>query len=195
MLFLCLSSTEDCTQNAPDAKYLDECLFKMAKGDKNALADLYNATSSGVYAFALSILKNTVDAEDVLQDCFINMYAAAENYTSNGKPMAWILTITKNLCFGKIRKQKRNADDEVKDWQSELKNNEALQTEDRIILASCMEQLSDEERNILILHAVSGFKHREIAEILDMRLSTVLSKYNRSLKKLKEIIAKGDIIS
>ncbi len=192
MLFLCLSSTENGTQIKPDAVFIDNCLALMAKGDKTALANLYNATSSGVYAFALSILKNTQDAEDVLQECYISVYNAAHLYKSDKKPMAWILTIAKNLCFGKLRKKKKTADDEVKDWQSELQVNTALQIEDRLILASLMQHLTDEERNILILHSVNGFKHREIAELLDMRLATVLSKYNRSLKKLREIIAKGE---
>jgi RNA polymerase sigma-70 factor (ECF subfamily) len=45
--------------------------------------------------------------------------------------------------------------------------------------------LSDEERQIITLHAVSGLKHRQIAELLDIPLSTVLSKYNRAIKKLQ----------
>ncbi len=192
MLFLCLSSTEEGTQMKPDAIYLDKCLEQIAKGDKHALASLYNSTSSGVYAFALSILKNTQDAEDVLQECYINVYNAAHLYKSSKKPMAWILTIAKNLCFGKMRKGKRMADNTIEDWQGELNANDALQVEDRMVLAALMKHLSDDERNILILHSVNGFKHREIAELLDMRLATVLSKYNRSLKKLREIIAKGE---
>jgi RNA polymerase sigma-70 factor (ECF subfamily) len=49
-----------------------------------------------------------------------------------------------------------------------------------------MRVLSDEERQIVILHAVSGVKHREIAKIMEMPLPTVLSKYNRAMKKLKK---------
>ena len=58
--------------------------------------------------------------------------------------------------------------------------------EDRNVLLACMEQLSDQERQIVILHAVSGFKHREIAALLELPLSTVLSKYNRALKRLRQ---------
>ncbi len=192
MLFLCLSSTEEHTQQAYSAKYLDECLLKIAQEDKDALADLYNATNTAVYAFALSILKNTQDAQDVLQDCFIKIYGGAKSYTSAAKPMAWILTITKNLCFVKMRGKKRYADEQVQDWQAQLSTNEAMQTEDKMILALCMQNLTEQERNILILHAVAGFKHREIAELLSLPLATVLSKYNRTIKKLKEIIAKGE---
>jgi RNA polymerase sigma-70 factor (ECF subfamily) len=48
-----------------------------------------------------------------------------------------------------------------------------------------MERLSDEERQIIVLHAVAGFKHREIGEMLDLALPTVLSKYHRAIKKLR----------
>ena len=55
------------------------------------------------------------------------------------------------------------------------------------LLTECLKNLSDEERQIVMLHAVSGFKHREIARLLEMPLSTVLSKYNRAMKKLRKI--------
>lgn len=51
-----------------------------------------------------------------------------------------------------------------------------------------MRELADEERQILMLHAVTGMKHREIAELLQLSLSTVLSKYHRALKKLRKCL-------
>ena len=66
-----------------------------------------------------------------------------------------------------------------------------LSPEDTVILHMCMEKLSDEELRIVVLHAVSGFKHREIADILSLPLPTVLSKYSRAIRKLKKILADG----
>ena len=60
--------------------------------------------------------------------------------------------------------------------------------EDRGVLRACLEQLSDQERQIVALHAVAGFKHREIAALLELPLSTVLSKYNRAIKRLKQYL-------
>ena len=57
--------------------------------------------------------------------------------------------------------------------------------DDRIALEGAFSVLTDEERNIILLHANSGMKHREIASLLNIPLSTVLSKYRRGLKKLK----------
>ncbi len=61
-------------------------------------------------------------------------------------------------------------------------------SEEAVALEQAMKVLGDQERQILILHAVTGLKHREIAEMLGMPLATVLSKYARSLKKLKKAL-------
>jgi len=158
----------------------------IAAGDTSCLEALYHATRSAVYAFALSILKNSHDAEDVLQDCYLNIHAAASAYRSAGKPMAWILTITKNLCYQHLRRQKHLADLPQEDWEPWLAHREGLTPEDRAAIRQCMEGLADQERQIVVLHAVAGFRHREIGELLELPLSTVLSKYHRAIKKLRE---------
>lgn len=168
------------------AAELDRCLLGIAQGDPAALEALYHSTSASIYSFALSILKNTHDAEDVLQDCYLKIYAGAERYRSSGKPMAWILTITRNLCYQKLRERQKIADLPQEDWELWLAGNEGLSQEDRVVIRQCMELLSDEERQIVSLHAVAGFRHREIAELLSLPLATVLSKYHRAIKKLKQ---------
>ena len=131
---------------------LDAWLLETAQGDTCAFAQLYTHTSAAVYGFALSILKNAHDAEDVLHDTFLSIRSAAQGYRPMGKPMAWILTIARNLCMARLRQRSRDA----------------------------------QERQIVTLHALAGFRHREIAEIMGMPLPTVLSKYHRALKKLKQ---------
>ena len=64
--------------------------------------------------------------------------------------------------------------------------------EDRMVLGALLGILSDEERQIVVLHAMTGFKHREIAQLLDLRLPTVLSKYNRAVKKLRGALKEAD---
>lgn len=168
------------------AVQLDHWIFGIASGDPEALDQLYHSTSASIYSFALSILKNPHDAEDVLHDCYLNIYAGAEGYRSSGKPMAWILTITKNLCYQKLRERQKTADLPQEDWEPWLIANEGLSQEDKVMIRQCMELLSDEERQIVSLHAVAGFRHREIAELLSLPLSTVLSKYHRAIKKLRQ---------
>lgn len=190
MLFLCLTSTNGHSFQT-DAQVLDGILAAVAEQNTEALAKLYEKTSTNVYSFALSILKNAQDAEDVLQDCFVHIYAAAGEYRSVGKPLAWILTITKNLCLKKIRERKKIAEDELDQLETAFSESDAITPEDKVVLMACMRFLTDEERQILVLHIVSGFRHREIAQLLSLHLSTVLSKYNRALKKLKKYLTEG----
>jgi len=163
----------------------------MAGGDGVAFRDLYQQTSGVVYGFAMSILRNKHDAEDVMHDAFIKIYTGAVSYKPSGNPMAWILTIVRNLCLNKVRAGKICEDLSQYDDLVGAVSNDSEAVLDRMVLETAMKVLDAEERQIVVLHAMTGFKHREIAEILDLPTGTILSKYNRALKKMrKEIEAK-----
>ena len=187
MLFFTLSDT---TQTAYDKNsHLDEVLKRLARGDKTALEELYHETKSAIYGFSHSITKNPSESEDVLQETYLKIWANAERYTAKGTPMSWILMIAKNLSLMKLREKKRHQDLEPEEWDMEFHiPDSAGTTEDRHLLEAALNLLTLEEREIILLHAVSGLKHREIAELLDMALATVLSKYHRALKKLRKYI-------
>ena len=59
---------------------------------------------------------------------------------------------------------------------------------DKLVLESALKILNDEEAQIILLYAVNGMKHREIANSLDLKINTVISKYNRGLKKLRDYL-------
>ena len=69
--------------------------------------------------------------------------------------------------------------------KEEMLTNHNLCEEDKIIIKTLMEKLTDEERQIIIMHVIGGLKHIDIAKLLDIKLSTALSKYHRAIKKLK----------
>lgn len=190
-MIICLTSTTKIMDAGSD-EVLERYLALIANGDKEALSNLYRNASSAVYGYALSILKNSHDAEDVLHDCFVNIYTAAHSYRASGKPMAWILTITRNLCLLKIRDHKKTSDIPDEDWQQYITDCHEMSSDDKVVLEQCMTILTDDERQIVLLHAVAGFKHREIATHMDLALATVLSKYNRALKKLRVHLEKGE---
>lgn len=81
-------------ENSPAASWYEQEIAAMAQGDMQALCRLYERTRTAVYGFALSILKKPADAEDVLQDTYIRLFHAAGRYVPQGKPMAFIFTIT-----------------------------------------------------------------------------------------------------
>lgn len=163
-------------------KTLDKYLYSIQKGDKDALSRLYIETKSSVYAYALSLLKNKALAEEVLQDTYIKIYENANLYTSKNKPLAWILTITKNSSLQKLKREKDNIDIDL--FKEVIGNNKDT-LDNKLFLSYLFDNVSDEEREIVLLHAVAGFKHHEIASFLNLPLGTVLSKYKRTLNKLK----------
>lgn len=165
-------------------KKLEQLLKRISKNDKDSLSQLYNLTNKDVYAFSLSILKNTYEAEDVLQEIYIKIYENAHLYQSNGKPLAWILTITKNLSLMKLRKTKHHID--IHELEEVIASDKEENVDNKLFIETIFKYITDEERNILILHSVSGYKHREISSMLELPLSTVLSKYNRAIKKIKQ---------
>lgn len=175
--------------NGKRLAHIDENLFdRIAQNDMNAFEELYRLTDKTVYAFVLSILKNPYDAQDIMQDTYVKIRSAAHLYKKQGKPLAWIFTIARNLCLMKLRTAKRTTDTSIDDIEdsSFFATSGDSHAEDRIVLNAALSILAQEEREIVILHAVSGLKHHEIAKSLGMPLSTVLSKYNRALKKLKK---------
>lgn len=164
---------------------LEQLILQMGQGSTLALEPFYEQTRASVFAFALSILGDRHSAEDVMQETYLRVYQGAGNYTAMGKPMAWLLTITKNLAFQKLRGDK-SAPEEL-DEQLPAPGFETC-TLDRLTLQTALEALSREEREIVTLHAVAGFKHRETAAMLELPLATVLSKYHRALSKLRRIL-------
>ncbi len=178
---------------ALDANELYEsCIERISNGDKDALRTLYEHTKSAVFGFALSIVLNAQDAEDILQDTFISVYANACNYKKLNRPLGWMLTIARNLALMKLRQRKRTADISQDEWSLYIAHAQPLNSEDKLVLEAALKRISPEESQIVMLHAVTGFKHKEIAQVLDLPLSTVLSKYNRALKKLKTTLEEGE---
>ena len=168
-----------------EAELMELDLAAVAAGSTEALERLYNTAKAAVYSYSLSVLRNVQDAEDVLHDCFVNIFTAAAGYRPHGKPMAWILTITRNLALSRLRQQSRTEPLTMEDWQDRFADRETVSHEDRMALSALLAALEDTERQIVALHALSGLKHREIAEMMKMPLPTVLSKYHRAMKKLR----------
>ena len=170
---------------AEGRRELDRLLAGVAAGDRDALARLYRLTRTAVYGLALSYLKNPQDAQDIAQDAFVRIWDSAPQYQSQGSPMGWILTVTRNLALMKLRSRGRESGLEEEQWLAIPADAPSVSLEDRALL--------EQARRIVLLHAVTGLKHREIAQLLELPLATVLSKYHRALKKLKLQLEGDDV--
>ena len=167
-------------------------LGRVGRGDLTALESLYLQTEKAVYALALSILRNPDDAQDVTQEVYLKVRAAAHLYVPQGKPLAWLFTITRNLCRDLQRVQARTgqAPDGLED---DVRFSYVSDPTDRLVLEAALKTLGEDERQVVLLHAVSGLRHREIARDLGLPLSTVLSRYSRALKKLKRCLSEEGV--
>lgn len=170
----------------------DEDILNIAEGKQDALQKLYQRIYPAVYGYALSLIKNTHDAEDILQETFLSIHRSAGSYRPCGKPMAWIFTIAKNHALMRLREREREdalPEEPIEDTTAfaRIKSIEA-----RAVLQAALQSLSDEERQIITLYCVAGLKNREIAALMELPLGTVLSKYRRAIKKLQVILKEED---
>ncbi len=190
MLMTLAESSPDPGKNRTDE--MENCIKAIAGGDREALGRLYEDTYAAVFGFALSILKNRQDAEDVLQEVYVRIWQSAASYREWGKPMAWIFTITRNLALMDLRRKNRTVPVAPQDWPEMFSDVQEVTAEDSLVLSSLMERLGDDEREIVLLHTVAGLKHSECAQLLGMGLSTVLSKYSRAIKKLRQAMEENE---
>ena len=167
---------------------IDRLINKIAQGNVSAMGELYDVIKTDVFSYALSKTGNKIDAEDITQDTFVQIYKYAKQYQSKGKPMAWIITIELNLIrrHYKLKSRTVNLDESFENMSDNSNFERGIIN--NAFLTHLLRTLSEEEREIIALHVVSGFKHREIANLLNKPLSTVLSKYNRAIKKLQLIV-------
>ena len=172
----------------------DELIFSLAKGNREALKIIYEKSINALYTYVLSLTKNKYDTEDVLQETYVSIAENAASYHGGNKAMAWIFRIARNFILMHFRKEKnKDSIHEVEEAVDAKYSFSFVENADhRMLLESAMEILEEEERQILFLHAVAGWKNREIAEYLGKNLNTVLSKYQRSIKKLQEHLGKDE---
>ena len=182
------------TEYAPaeDRRELQRLLRCIAAGEREALAALYQRTRTAVYGLALSYLRNAHDAQDLTQDVYVQVWDCAAQYRPNGSPMGWLLAVCRNLCLMRLRREEHHAALSEEEWDAIPTPECGLDTEERVLLQNALESLGEEERRIVLLHAVTGLKHREIAALLELALPTVLSKYHRALKKMRSCLEGDD---
>lgn len=165
----------------------DRLLSYVAEGDEEAFHQLYQNTARAVYGYILSYLKHTQDSEEVMQETYLKIWMLAGSYETQGKPLAWIFTIARNLCLMRFREQRHLADVSIYELEDQEPGEVCREIEmapEKMRLLDALGTLKEEDRQIVLLHETGGLKHKEIAKNLKMPLPTVLSKHRRALKKM-----------
>jgi RNA polymerase sigma-70 factor (ECF subfamily) len=175
-----------------------ELLARIAKRERAAFEQLYTRYANILYATAMKFLKEDADAQDVVQDVFIQIWDKAKLYDpAKGKPLTWALTLTRNRSIDRIRaiqRRTRLRDDfekeTVVDESAGLR--EALSgvdaSERSQILRDAVGRLSPEQRKVIELAFFGGLTQSEVADRLGEPLGTVKARARRGLMKLKEIL-------
>lgn len=165
---------------------IDENLFsRIGESDMTAFDELYQITERALYAYALSLSKCHDEALDLMHDTYVRVISAAHLYKPMGKPLAWLFTIAKNLYLSQIRKKGRVVHMEIGQIHNDRRFSYVTDPEDKMVLQVALNQLTREESQIVLLYAVTGMKHKDIAISLGLGLSTTLSKYHRAIKKMR----------
>ncbi len=162
-------------------------------GDRSAQYQLYQLYSRGMYNICLRMLNNAADAEDLLQNSFIDVFTKLHYFRYESSIGAWIKRIVVNNCINFLNKKRiqlvemgerdvvSEEDTTKPDWDdmnlSVNKVNEGIR------------QLPEGYRVVLSLYLLEGYDHQEIGEILGISPSTSKSQYSRAKKKLKGILS------
>ncbi len=159
------------------------------QGDRQAQFELYRLYSKAMYNVCLRMVKNEVDAEDLLQNSFVDVFTKLHTFKYQSAVGAWIKRIVVNNCINFL-KRRRMYFEELEDRHAEVKAKipEEPQKLNVETINNAIMQLPDGYRVVFSLYLLEGYDHKEIAQILDITEATSKSQYSRAKKKLREML-------
>lgn len=188
---------------------LADVLARVALGDRAAFGTLYTATSAHLFGVILRINPDRAQAEDLLQDIFVNIWRAASGYeAARAQPMTWLTSIARNRAIDSLRRRKtevstvthlRPADDDGDDTDplATLASDAAgpldllVQAAEAQAVSHCVKALSAEQQQCVALAYYQGLSHAEVAQHLAQPLGTVKSWMRRALIALKDCLGRA----
>lgn len=192
---------------APAERSDEELMLAFRGGDAQAFSVLVSKHQRGVFNFILRSVRNQGRAEELLQEVFLRVVRAKDRYEKTAKFTTWLYSIARNLCVDESRRA-RFRDHQSLDAKRGGKDGEAggsmlsrlaaesVPTDEaaeaptiRRRLASAVDALPDEQREVFLLRQVSGLSFREIGETLDIPENTVKSRMRYALEKLRTQLA------
>ena len=165
---------------------LDEALAKLAEGDRSAFGEVYNQTRKTVYYIALSVVRERMLAEDVMQTVYLKVLGNASRYRRGTNAAAWIARIARNEAIDLWRRRSRELS--VDERENPLPFGMRSVDDYGLLIDLARRILKREEFSVLMLSAAEGYKRREIAQMLGMPLPTVTWHYSRAVKKMRQAL-------
>lgn len=171
-----------------------EIVEKCQKGNRQAQYDLYHLYCKGMYNVCLRMIKDPMEAEDLLQRSFIDVFSKLHTFRFESAVGAWIKRIVVNNCINHLKKRRLQLT-ELEEHHTGIPFQSVQQEEDNGFPLSvetvkqAIQELPDGYRIVLTLYLIDGFDHEEISQVLDISVSTSKSQYSRARRKLREILA------
>lgn len=162
-------------------RLVEKCL----DGDIKAQYQLYKKYSKAMYNIAIRFVNNKMDAEDILQESFITAFSRLGDLQNKDLFGSWLKRIVINNCISLQRKHKVAFEE-----MDEQRHGEVPETDDRMVAVDpslvheAIKDLPQKGRTVLVLRALEGYSHKEIAEALGISVSTSKTQYHRALSLL-----------
>ena len=153
--------------------------------EKKAVVDLFNIYSNDIMRYALSIVHNIEEAEDIVQDVFLKYQLYEKSFNNECNYKTWLFTITRNICYNKLKEahnKTRNFD------EIEINHSYNVNYEEMLSLKKAMSTLSADENELIFLRDYEKYSYKELANILDLSIDNIKVKLFRVKKKLKKIL-------
>jgi RNA polymerase sigma-70 factor (ECF subfamily) len=171
-----------------------ELLGAIARGDEQALASLYDRYRLILFGLILRILHSRAEAEDVLQEVFLQVWQKAANFDeTRGRPFTWLVTLARSRAIDRLRTlgardrlataSAREATDDIADAADD-----AILSEQSEIVRGALQELPEDQRQVLLLAYFEGFTQSEIAKRLNAPLGTVKTRMRSGMIKLREFL-------
>ena len=175
-----------------------ELLQAIVARDEAALAELYDRYRVILFGLLMRILSNREEAEDVLQEVFLQVWRRAADFDANrGRPFTWLVTMTRSRGIDRLRTlaaRERVAIAGARDESEAVSDaaSDAFRSEQRGLVTSALAQLPDEQKRPLMLAYFDGLTQSEIAARLGAPLGTVKTRMRTGMMKLRELLAGKD---
>jgi RNA polymerase sigma factor (sigma-70 family) len=173
----------------------DEALVALvARGDEDALAELYDRVSRVAYGLALRVLRDERHAEDAVQEAFLQLWRSAATFRAErAKASTWILTLVHRRAVDLVRREERRQADPLTDDSAageapEQTDEAAWLRFERERVQTALRQLPDVQREALELAYYGGFSQSELADRLGVPLGTIKSRMFAGLARLRELL-------
>jgi RNA polymerase sigma-70 factor (ECF subfamily) len=174
----------------------DVALLKaIAARDEAALAELYDRYRAILFGLLMRILNNREEAEDVLQEVFLQVWRKASDFDENrGRPFTWLVTLARSRGIDRLRTlaaRERVAETSAREVSEEISDaaTDAFKSEQRGLVTKALSQLPDEQKRPLMLAYFDGLTQSEIATRLGAPLGTVKTRMRTGLINLRELLA------